>query len=333
MDKLRVMDKKDLLRRIVYSIKDIESTGNRLGNTQEEMQDLELALLTQQVVKLYGQLKQYPSIYNNTATTSVVKEVEKIPEKPAYTAPTPTPVANTEAKAIPIETVAPIIEKPAPAIVQNMPAKEEPTPVVKQEALVAEKPVPEPVPEKPQAEPVVTRPEPVIIEAPKTVVFDTPAVVWEPAPQPVAAEKDTEEIKEPEIVETVIKTKKPISSKLERLKSDEQSLNEKLYSPQVSLNERLAGGNVKRNLADKLKLSPISDLRSALSINQKAAFISKLFNGEEKEFKRVLNFISESRNFSEAKYYLQSEIGKQYNWQEDNEVVQEFMELVYRKFL
>lgn len=114
----------------------------------------------------------------------------------------------------------------------------------------------------------------------------------------------------------------------------QQSLNESLPTKtQQSLNDVFATKHVKKNLADKLKLSPISDLRTAISINQRVAFIKQLFKGDEKEFRKVVTFVNNCRNFSEAKMYLQSEVVTINDWKEDNGLVEEFMELVYRKFL
>jgi hypothetical protein len=112
----------------------------------------------------------------------------------------------------------------------------------------------------------------------------------------------------------------------------EKSLNEKLATQQTSLNDKFQS-NVKKNLADKLKLSPISDLRTAININQRVAFINQLFKGDDKEFKNVVSTVNGFKNFSEAKFFVQSEVAPRYSWNEEDPAVQEFMELVYRKFL
>ncbi|MDQ3072634.1 MAG: hypothetical protein M3Q97_05170 [Bacteroidota bacterium] len=101
----------------------------------------------------------------------------------------------------------------------------------------------------------------------------------------------------------------------------------------VSINDRFAQQHVKKNLADKLKLSPISDLRTAIGINQRIAIINNLFGGNDKEYKKSMQFINNCKNFSEAKYYLQTDIATVYSWNEESPLVQDFMELVYRKFL
>jgi hypothetical protein len=115
----------------------------------------------------------------------------------------------------------------------------------------------------------------------------------------------------------------------------EKSINERMRTqdPKGSLNERFAGTQVKKKLADKLKLSPIADLNKAMSVNQKALFAQNLFRGDDKEFRRVVAFVNGSSSFSEAKFYLQSEIAPMNGWKEDDPLVQDFLELVYRKFL
>ena len=113
-------------------------------------------------------------------------------------------------------------------------------------------------------------------------------------------------------------------------------MNEKLQSSakaQESLNEKFAQNDVKKTLADKMKLGPISDLKSAIALNQKIAFTNALFGGDDKEFKKALAFLNNCTNFSEAKFYLQSDVAKRHGWDDNNPLVEEFTELVYRKFI
>ena len=111
------------------------------------------------------------------------------------------------------------------------------------------------------------------------------------------------------------------------------SLNQKLHSNSQSLNDKFAKQQTVKNLSDKLKLSPITDLRTGISLNQKLSFIKQLFSGDDSEYKKVVTLLNNSKNFTEAKYYIQNEIEPKHGWNEGNPLVEEFMELVYRKFL
>lgn len=183
--------------------------------------------------------------------------------------------------------------------VQSSPQPTAPAPVAKAEETPLAAPAPQ---HETKAEATATAP--MIHEAPKTQEPERPREEVPHTPEPV--------------------------------KTDTPTLADKLAAHQPAtptLNERLGTQHVKRNLADKLKLSPIADLRTAISINQRVAFIKQLFGGDEKEFKRVINFVNSSRNYSEAKMFLQTEVIPSRNWSDENPLVEDFMELVYRKFL
>jgi len=113
-----------------------------------------------------------------------------------------------------------------------------------------------------------------------------------------------------------------------------QSLLDKFKaSSKSSLHERFQEKNQQRVLSDKLKQTPISDLKSAIPVNQKIAFVENLFNGDQKVYKKTIDFIDKCKNYSEAKMYMQSKIKDKYDWTDEDEYVQEFMNYVYRKFL
>ncbi len=118
------------------------------------------------------------------------------------------------------------------------------------------------------------------------------------------------------------------------IKSSEVSLHEKLgLSHETSLNEKFSGIQNKQSLSDKLKLTPVKDLKSAIGLNQKVTFINVLFKGSDKDFKSAISAINNFGHFSEAKMYINNNLSSKYNWDEQNETVTEFMQLVQRRFL
>lgn len=123
----------------------------------------------------------------------------------------------------------------------------------------------------------------------------------------------------------------PVNEKHEPEDKNEDALNKK-FGGHASLNDRFQGEK-KSVLADKIKLTPINDLKSAINLNQKVAFIKELFGGDQKAYKKTIDFVNKCKNYSEAKFYVQSEIKAHHNWKEDEPLGKEFMDLVYRKFL
>lgn len=113
-----------------------------------------------------------------------------------------------------------------------------------------------------------------------------------------------------------------------------QSLLDKFKaSSKASLHERFQEKNQQRVLSDRLKQTPISDLKSAIPVNQRIAFVQNLFNGDQKVYKKTVDFVDKCKNYSEAKMYIQSKIKDKYDWTDEDGYVQEFMNYVYRKFL
>jgi len=198
-----------------------------------------------------------------------------------------------------------------------------PTPVT----LVVEKteaPVPPAPQPKPVEKPVELKPEP------QSAPVKAEEVIL---PEEKKATQQILEIKEeirPEAIKIEYNTVVPEPAHEEKA---DLTLNQKPHTNSESLNDKFAKQHTVKNLSDKLKLSPIADLRSGISLNQKVAFIKQLFGDDDKEYKQVVTFLNNSKNFSEAKFYIQQEIIPKYKWDKTSPTVEEFMELVYRKFL
>jgi hypothetical protein len=403
------MDKKEALKQIIYILKEIDDTRQRLANERNNYTDIEVALLNQQVVNLYQRIIEYQKIAAALPAVSAdkpeeswaprtaspkeeaaasswqpmkkeepapsVRETESVATAPVQAEPTPEPIQTTIAESPAAEfrkSETPESPDKRKERLQRLQEEERETSSssfsAKPEAVSnssSEKQVETP---GPVTESVVSdgQDSPTIqpsAEAVAEIHTPRPEFISSSAQKQESIVREQQETRQPETftapsssfeepqnqqTESSINAATPAANTAPRVSElskrfeenreknakaeKELSLNEKHSNSSSSLNDKFQG-QVKKNLADKLKLSPISDLKTAISLNQRIAFINKLFNGDDKEYKKVLNFITDSRNFSEAKYYLQSEVGPVHNWNEQDELVQEFMELVYRKFL
>lgn len=99
-----------------------------------------------------------------------------------------------------------------------------------------------------------------------------------------------------------------------------------------SLNDTLAEQQSGDNLASKLAKQPISDLKSAIGINQKFLFMNDLFAGEHDAYHDLIDKINGMSNESEALEYIQSEIVNKYAWDMESVSVGRFLNLVSRRF-
>lgn len=109
-----------------------------------------------------------------------------------------------------------------------------------------------------------------------------------------------------------------------------KSINEK-FENKNSLNDVFKSAT-KNSLADKLKLSPIDNLKTHININQKFLFVSKLFNGDNDAFNRAIEKLNNFSSSDEARLYL-NELSQQQNWNAEDENVITLVELVERRYL
>jgi glucan-binding YG repeat protein len=87
-----------------------------------------------------------------------------------------------------------------------------------------------------------------------------------------------------------------------------------------------------KSLVSKLQKKPITDLKSAIGINEKFQFINELFGGNMTEYNIAINQVNICSSREEAEVYLDT-LRDLYKWQQDNETVIAFSELVERRFL
>lgn len=86
-------------------------------------------------------------------------------------------------------------------------------------------------------------------------------------------------------------------------------------------------------LADKLSGTKITDLRKGIAINDRFRFIHSLFRGDDTLFERSVKTINNFSILQEAQYWIQRELVIKLGWNEEDELVQLFYQLVSRRFL
>jgi hypothetical protein len=89
--------------------------------------------------------------------------------------------------------------------------------------------------------------------------------------------------------------------------------------------------NPDNSLVGKMKRKPIKDLRTAIGINEKFAFI-KLFGGDATAWTNALQKLNSFSSYWEAEAML-SEFNQKYKWKDDDETLQTLMDLVERRYM
>jgi len=111
-------------------------------------------------------------------------------------------------------------------------------------------------------------------------------------------------------------------------KSESSTLNESFSSNTDSLNDAFKS---KMSLADKLTNSKIGDLKSAIDINKKFAFISDLFSGSNENYNEAVNALNSCGSADKAKELL-NQLSNKNHWDVENQTVEKFVDLVERRY-
>jgi hypothetical protein len=195
-----------------------------------------------------------------------------------------------------------LIEKPT----SFKPKVDKPLPIVTIEEKVAEQT------EQPKAAPLLKKqshePEFVVITAPEEVI--------------VVKEAKTVQKEEPVIN---IREEKPQQTTTPKV----SILAEKLSPTEsVHINETLAQQKAGNDLSSKLQTSPLSSIASGIGINDKFLYIRELFSGDSDMYNRTVKSLDNAYSLEDA---LES-IKTYFDWNEKDETVQKFVNLVYRRY-
>jgi hypothetical protein len=285
------MPDKENLQKLNYLIKELNDTHSRVQNMGNNYPEIEIALLSQQVVTIYGHLqnllKDTQSIFQSPDPEQQTSKIPEIKNSGLIESEVqPIRLADVDRKKALLQST--LNETPVTVIKPIEEFKSEEKPLIQEEIIVAKTNI------LPTNDNLKRVPEDVQLKA---EVSDQSRNI---APQHNVVEQS--------LYEKLAKTSEP------------------------SLNERFTGIHTKQNLGDKLKQVSISDLKSAIGLNQKVAFINTLFRGGDKDYKNAIATLNSFTNYSEARAYIKTELATKFNWDENNSITQDFINLVSRRF-
>ena len=125
-------------------------------------------------------------------------------------------------------------------------------------------------------------------------------------------------------------SRKKSSQDLNTRYEDKPTVGDK-FGSEESFHRKIASTNTSRTVADKLHRNPIKDLKTAIGINEKFLFVNKLFEGNLQEYSAAIEKINSMNDLATAKE-VAADLAGQMNWDDDNEHVKTFMELLERRF-
>ena len=233
-------------------------------------------------------------------------------EIPETAIPDPEPVEDPETT-----------EEPAPV--------EEPEPHEEVKAVIETEPEPEEEVEAITEEKTVTAEKTVIEEEPEPEEELT-AVIEEAKAEPEVEAKETFIPYQSESVAYVAPlTETPVRPEPKPVTADKYRTED---SPKgkPTLNDILSGNTAARNPISTSGRMPVTDLKQAISLNDKMRYIKDLFNGYNLAYAEVIDLINKMPDFKTADSFLQHNYAGKNNWAAKQETVDQFYELLHQRF-
>lgn len=103
------------------------------------------------------------------------------------------------------------------------------------------------------------------------------------------------------------------------VQEEKPSLNDKLKTPQKEVSETLNEQTIK-------------DLKKGIDVNERFLYINELFRSDETMYERSIKTINSFSIWPEAEYWISRELKIKLGWDDKHPVVQQFYQLVRRRF-
>ncbi len=119
----------------------------------------------------------------------------------------------------------------------------------------------------------------------------------------------------------------PIFAQQENLMNE---INNSVKETSKDINENFA--NSASELSNVLFETPLKDLKKGIALNDKFVFVDELFRGDEVMYERSIKTINGFNIYPEAQYWMERELKIKLGWDNKNETVEYFYNLVKRRF-
>jgi len=182
-------------------------------------------------------------------------------------------------------------------------------------------------------------PEPFLVAEPIDEKPEVSPEVEEPAP---ITEEPTDAVEEPlqELADTVDETPEQVNEvpepdvKLPEMPVAQEELFRPMPQPltKPTLNDILSGNTIARNVNTASNRLPITDLKQAISLNDKMRYIKDLFNGYNLAYAEAIDLLNKMPDFKTADTFLQNNYAVKHNWADKQETADQFYELLNQRF-
>ena len=136
---------------------------------------------------------------------------------------------------------------------------------------------------------------------------------------------------EPEQTETLAEPDEDKTPVKHQDSKQEKTIVADRFKDSKKLVNEIAENKKEKDIADKLQsqiLGTISDIKSAISLNDKIWFIKELFDGSTEKYDKTVDLLNNCNNLDEALKYSNNN----FKWDQESQSTKKFLELVYRRF-
>jgi hypothetical protein len=227
-----------------------------------------------------------------------------------------TDINQTEVKVEEIFIEQQPIEKPEPvAVLEPIVIAE---PITIPEPIEIESPIEIPTPEDQITEELIIE-EPAFIEI---SIDETETITETTVEQTIEIEDDNS------ITETTLTTETVITEVIKHTEEQKKvTIADKIGNHTTSRNEKLS--QVDNSLSATHANKKVTDIKQAISIGDRFRFQRELFKSNGEDMNKTLTYINQLATLNEAMSFLKSK----YGWDETNEAVEDFYQIVKRKFV
>lgn len=154
---------------------------------------------------------------------------------------------------------------------------------------------------------------------------------------PIAEDEDDEIGPEPFLVtKPAVEASPIIKEDLTLIEAEESKIspaNQPLEDPgyKPTLNDLLAA-KTDRSQKEKIPVSPISDLKQGINLNDKLLYIKDLFNGYNLAYAEAIEIANKLPNFEAADAFFSKNYAEKYDWANKQATVDKFYNLLNQRF-
>jgi hypothetical protein len=336
------MNQLDVFNRIGGIIKELNEQYKYLESNPQKLNDLELELfvanahfladhaeiLSKLQSRVVAEKPQENAQKVNTKAENVVEEIKKV--APVTNVTTPEPVKEIEPPAKPVE---PDIKptEPKKSLIEKFfePVVQQPKRDLKRGVELADTPkADEPVPHID-----------LTTEAPKdsyTFIMDEPEVIRH---ELVVDEDDdmgedieeaaVEEAHEADEIIAVDEPKAPVKEGTPIAKDEPAKDKDDVMTINQKISAQMGSAN---NITEQAGAQPVTNLKAAITLNDKLLYIKDLFNGYSLAYSEAIEILNRFNTFEEANRFLNKNYIAKNNWDAKPETMDKFFALLKRRY-